>query len=258
MRMAVAVLGGNKCSFWPPSFHRQKVQGDADSEAVHAVAYLISHACLSRGYALLIAQTKSANYLHKIDGLLLLHFWPRKTMTPRIDNLKEEIQDNLVTSISEHRFLPIDKLDKIFTPAAIKDAVKELACGPEDRINLAETIHNEGKRVFGMLIYNGWQDLIIEFRKHGALDNRLPLSENEAVTITGRSIGRQLAQDAQWAFCPYVFPESLWKHHHQVERKMILPFIDTEQIGSGAFSVVEKISISPSQQNFIDKGTAIV
>ncbi|KAI8630295.1 nacht domain-containing protein [Xylariaceae sp. FL1651] len=109
-----------------------------------------------------------------------------------------------------------------------------------------------------MLIYNDWHNLIVEFRKHGALDSRLPLSENDAVMITGRPIGRRLAQEVQWAFCPYVFPENMWRCHHQVDRKMILPFICAEQIGSGAFSVVEKISILPSQQNFMDKRAVTV
>jgi hypothetical protein len=173
-----------------------------------------------------------------------------------IDVLRERIQDSLVTSISERHFLPADKLHEIFTLAAIKSAVEELTCGPADRIKLADTIYNEGQRLFAMLIYNDWQDLIIEFRKHGALDSRLPLSEDDAVAIAGRSIGRRLTQEAQWAFYPYTFPESMWKCHCEVEKKMILPFIGAEQIGTGAFSDVSKMNISPSQQNFVDKGVS--
>lgn len=170
--------------------------------------------------------------------------------------LREQIQDSLVTSISERLFLPTNKLHEIFTLATIGGAVKELNCGPGDRIKLAETIHDEGKRLFAILIYNDWQNLIVEFRKHGALDSRLPLSEDDAVTIAGRPIGRRLAQEAQWVFCPYTFPESMWKCHREVEKKMILPFIGVEQIGTGAFSDVNKMKISPSQQNFVDKGVS--
>jgi hypothetical protein len=170
--------------------------------------------------------------------------------------LREQIQDSLVTSISERLFLPTDKLHEIFTLAAIKSAVEELTCGPGDRIKLADTIHDEGQRLFAMLIYNDCQDLIIQFRKHGALDSRLPLNEDDAVTIAGRPIGRRLAQEVQWMFYPYTFPESMWKCHREVEKKMILPFIGAEQIGTGAFSDVNKMDISPSQQNFVDKGVS--
>jgi hypothetical protein len=173
-----------------------------------------------------------------------------------IGNLKVQIQDGLVNSIYEHLFLPTDKLHEIFTLEAIKGAIGELNCGPDDRIKLADTIHNEGKRVFAMLIYNDWQRLIIEFRKHGALDGRLPLSEDEAIKIAGRTIGRQLAHEVQWKFCPYTFPENMWKCCCQLDNKIILPFISAEQIGTGAYSDVEKISISPSQQNFMDKGVS--
>ncbi|KAI1418438.1 kinase-like domain-containing protein [Hypoxylon sp. FL1857] len=171
-----------------------------------------------------------------------------------ISNLREQIQDSLVTSISEHLFLPTDKLHEILTLSAVQDAVKQLKCGPDDRIKLADTIYREGRRVFAMLIYNYWEDLIVEFRKHGALDRRLPLSEAYAETIVNRDIARRIARDAQWGFCPYTFPVNMSESHYQTEKKMILPFISTEQIGPGAFSDVYKMTISPSQQNF-DKAT---
>ncbi|KAI0550440.1 nacht domain-containing protein [Xylaria curta] len=175
-----------------------------------------------------------------------------------IGNLKDRMQDSMITSISEHHFLPSDKLHEIFTFDAIKGAVAELTCGPEDGIKLVDTIHGQGKRVFAILIYNNWHDFITEFRKHDALDNRLPLSENDAEAIVGRSIGLRFAREAQWAFCPYVFPENMCESHRRVERKTILPFIGAERIGSGGFSVVHKMSISPSQQNFVDQKAKVV
>lgn len=172
-----------------------------------------------------------------------------------IGKLWREIQDNLVTTPYEEKFLPADKLHNILTSSAIHSAVTELHCGPEHRINLADTIYHQGQRVFAMLIYNGWHDHIIAFRKHGALDSRLPLSEEDAVAITNHDVGRRLVQE-QWMFFPYTFPQSMWEYDCQVERKMIIPLISIEQIGSGAFSTVERIGISPSQQNFVNNGVS--
>ncbi|KAJ2998725.1 hypothetical protein NUW58_g234 [Xylaria curta] len=174
-----------------------------------------------------------------------------------ICKIKQQIEDGLVTSVSEHLFLPTDKLHEILTLEAIQLAVIELDCGPEHRIKLTETIHNEGKRVFAMLIYNDWQNYIIKFREHDALDNQLPLSESDAVMIA-EEIGRRLARESQWTFCPYTFPKDMSARDCHVEKKMILPLISVEQIGSGAFSIVEKVSISPSQQNFIDEKAEVV
>ncbi|KAI0415692.1 hypothetical protein F5X98DRAFT_388586 [Xylaria grammica] len=175
-----------------------------------------------------------------------------------LDKLKEQIQDSLVVSISEHYFIPTDKLHEILTISSIRSAVGELLCGPEHRIKLADTIYREGKRVFAMLIYNDWQDYIIKFREHGTLDSRLPLSEDVAVTIAGRDVGRRLAREIQWVFCPYKFPKRMWEHDCLVDKKMVIPFTSSEQIGSGASSIVEKVGISPSQQNFMDKGMKTV
>lgn len=158
-----------------------------------------------------------------------------------------------MTSISQHRFLPADKLDEIFTLPAIKCAVQELTCGPGDRIELVHTIHDNGKRVFAMLVYNGWEHHIIDFRKHGVLDSQLPLSKENAEEITGRAIGHRLALEVQWMFLPYVFPERMWECQLQIDKRVILPFVSTEQIGTGAYSDVENICISSCQQNFTDK-----
>jgi hypothetical protein len=152
--------------------------------------------------------------------------------------------------------LPVDKLSEIFTLPTIKGAVQELTCGPDDRIQLVETIYKNGKRLFAMLIYNGWQDRIIDFRKHRILDSELPLSEESAQEITGRAIGHRLAVEVQWMFLPYVFPEGMWECHLQVDRRVILPFVRDEQIGTGAFGDVDKISVLPCQQNFTDKGVS--
>ncbi|GAW19567.1 hypothetical protein ANO14919_090550 [Xylariales sp. No.14919] len=106
-----------------------------------------------------------------------------------------------------------------------------------------------------MLIYNDLQDCIVKFREHDTLDSRLPLSEDVAVNIAGEDVGRRLAQDFQWGFCPYTFPERMWECDCIVQRKMVIPFISTETIGSGASSIVSRVGISPSQQHFIKEKT---
>ncbi|KAI1212575.1 nacht domain-containing protein [Annulohypoxylon truncatum] len=101
-----------------------------------------------------------------------------------------------------------------------------------------------------MLIYNNCQDFIVDFRKHGALDSQLPLREDDAMKIMKRPIARRIAREFQWGFCPYTFPENMSACHCNIEQNMILPFIDAKHIGSGAFGDVDKMTISPSQQNF--------
>lgn len=173
------------------------------------------------------------------------------------DGLRVKIQRSLVKSISERRFLPIDKLRDIFTLPAIKDAVKELRCRQDDRINLANTIHDHGKAIFAMLVHIQQEDMIIEFRKRGVLDTQFPLDEARAEEILGPITGPSLVSEVQWKFLPFVFPERMWECPHYITDQQILPFVSCEQIGFGAFGDVDKIGISTSQQNFIDERVSV-
>lgn len=174
-----------------------------------------------------------------------------------IGALREKIEVNLVTSISERRFLPIDKFREIFTLHAVKDAVQELNCKPEDRLYLASTIHHNGTALFAMLIDIWQEDLIVDFRKHRVLDDQLPLDKARAHEIVGPVIAHRLVSEVQWKFLPFVFPERMWECRLHIADPMILPFLSCEQIGFGAFGEVEKIGISPSQQNFSDKRVSV-
>lgn len=169
------------------------------------------------------------------------------------DALREKIEVNLVTSISERRFLPIDKFRAIFTIDTIKASVQELSCETQDRINLANTIYHTSKALFAMLVDICQEDLIVAFRKHGVLDSQLPLNIQRAQEIAGPFTGRRLVSEVQWKFLPFVFPEHMWQSRLHIADPMILPFITCNQIGFGAFGDVEKIGIYPCQQSFADK-----
>lgn len=173
-----------------------------------------------------------------------------------IGALRKQIEDNLVTSTLNQRFLPADRLDAIFSLDAIKGAVRELSCGPHELINLADKIHKDGKAVFAMLTYNRFENYIVEFRKHGVLDRQLPLREDQAQEIAGPEDGRRLALDFQWMFLPYVFPEDMSESHFQISKQYILPFIDEHRIATGAFGVVDMVHIPPSQHKFLGQGVS--
>jgi len=168
-----------------------------------------------------------------------------------IRTLQKQTLEGMTISISQRPFLPTNKLDEIFTRNAIDDAVKELACDPQDRIKLVDTIYNEGKRVFAMLVYDDCQNLITKFRKFGFLDSQLPLSEVDITKIADTVPVRRLARDTQWHFCPYIFPERMWQYHRELNKEIILPIINAVQIGTGAYGDVEKIGLPSCQQNII-------
>ncbi len=61
----------------------------------------------------------------------------------------------------------------------------DLNCQPDERIGLAETIYQKGKKTFAILIFMRKEDDIVKFRNHDTLDDRLPLATNVAQNNMG-------------------------------------------------------------------------
>ena len=163
--------------------------------------------------------------------------------------LRNNIRTNMVNSISEHHFLPDASLNTLFTLSTIEIVVEELLCAADERIGLSENIFREGKRVFAMLILMGEEASIVAFRSHSALDHHLPFSEDYAKRIAPE-FGVSLAREFQWKIMPYHFTADMWQHHCEIEKERILPFVASEDIATGGFADIFKVTIWPSQQDF--------
>ena len=158
----------------------------------------------------------------------------------------------MVRSESLQFFLPDMYLDVIFTLDDIVKAVDELGCPFIEKTGLAQTIHEKGTRVFAILIKNGEEDLITEFRKHEALDAQLPLGETLAERIAG-DFGISFARDHQRQFLPYRFLRDMRDYHRHINNsERILPFVgEPENVARGGFGDISKVAIFHSQQEFV-------
>lgn len=166
--------------------------------------------------------------------------------------LKRQIEGKMVQSEFRHSFFPDLYLEVIFTPNDVQKAVDELDCPVVDKVGLAQTIIRKGIRMFAILIKNGEEDLIAEFRKHEVLDAQLPLSESQAKQIAG-DFGIPFARDYQRQFRPYRFPRDMSEHHRRInDSDTILPFVgEPGSVTSGGFGDISRMSIFPSQQEFV-------
>ena len=173
--------------------------------------------------------------------------------------LKRQIEGKMVRSESLQSFFPEMYLNVMFTLDDIRKAVDELGCPIVEKIGLAQTIHEKGTRVFAILIKNGEEDLITEFRKHEVLDTQLPLGEALAKRIAG-DFGISFARDYQRQFLPYRFPRDMRDYHRHIKNsERILPFVgEPENVAKGGFGDIFKVAIFHSQQEFVpDKVTHI-
>ncbi|KAI4169214.1 MAG: hypothetical protein LQ343_005876 [Gyalolechia ehrenbergii] len=106
--------------------------------------------------------------------------------------------------------------------------------------------------MFAILIKNGEEDLITEFRKHEVLDAQLPLSQAKAEQIAG-DFGIAFAQDYQRQFLPYKFPRDMRAYYRDINHnERILPFVGKpEHVASGGFGDISRVMIFNSQQEFV-------
>ena len=166
--------------------------------------------------------------------------------------LKRQIEGKMVQSESLHSFFPELFLEVIFNLDDVRKAVDELECPVIEKTGLAHTIHKKGTRVFAILIKNGEEDLITEFRKNEVLDAQLPLSEAVAKQIAG-DFGISFARDYQRQFLPYKFSRDMRDYHRRINNsERILPFVgEPAFIAEGGFGDISKVMIFNSQQEFV-------
>lgn len=169
------------------------------------------------------------------------------TSKDQIRVLRLQITNNRPTSTNNHRFLAPPLLSLILTPPAIAQAVAELNCQPEDRIGLAEKIELHGKITFAILVWMQCEDTIVDFRRVGCLDSRLPLDEATATRIIPDR-GHEFATEIQWQFLPHFFHRN---DDLEIDKSVILPFIrDVGTVDGGAFGSITKVEIHPLLQDF--------
>jgi hypothetical protein len=166
--------------------------------------------------------------------------------------LKRQIEGKMMQSENLQFFFPKVYLDIVFTPDDVSKAVNELQCSIFEKIDLAHTILEKGVRMFAILIKNGEEDLIAEFRKHELLDAQLPLSETQAKQVAG-DFDISFAREYQRQFLPYKFPGDMRNFHRHInDKKRILPFVDEPKaVDSGGFDDIFRVTIFDSQQKLI-------
>jgi hypothetical protein len=165
--------------------------------------------------------------------------------------LKRQNETKMVLSESGRYFLPGSYLRVIFTLEDLKKAVDELEVAPYERLGLARKIYDESTKIFAILIKNGEEDWIVQFRNNNMLDARLPLDEDSAERIAP-GFGTSFAREYQWQFLPFQFRRDMRDHVRIIESKEILPFIGKSKlVASGGFGDIYKMNIFPSQQEFV-------
>ena len=173
-----------------------------------------------------------------------------------IDILRGKIDKLRTKSIDERYFFSRHDICTLLTndiiAEAIKECVQERAIPDHQEPDVVNRIANEGKIIFGILVWKKWLHKLIDCIEHNALDSQLPLEVARADEILG-SIGWNFAHNAQWEFLPRILTNEMSGIHSRFRKEEILPFIDETWLGEGSFGDVFKVSVLPSSQTMFPK-----
>ena len=142
-------------------------------------------------------------------------------------------------------FLPEHELHAIFTQDVVNQLLRE-SLSADNFDHDCRTIYEEGRKVLAILLMNRYEHLIKKFLEHNMLDSRLPLQEStfrDTELEDPTDLGINFAKVWQWPFIPVQFNCDrrlrLWKYQQDI----IIPIIDLEAIGGGAYGNVDCITI---------------
>ena len=172
------------------------------------------------------------------------------------DILREKIDKLRTKSTDDRYFFSQHDIRTLLTDDIIAEAISECVQDhaiPEHQGTYVTTrIVNEGKIIFGILVWKKWLHKLIKCIEHNVLDSQLPLEVARADEILG-NIGWNFAHNAQWEFLPRILTNEMSGIHSRFRKEEILPFIDETWLGEGSFGDVFKVSVLPSSQTMFPK-----
>ena len=167
------------------------------------------------------------------------------------DILREKIEKLRTKSTDDRYFFSQHDIRTLLTDdiitKAISECIQEHAIPERQGAYVTTRIANEGKIIFGILIWKRWLHKLIKCIEHNVLDSQLPLEDARANEILG-NIGWDFAHNAQWEFLPRLFTNEMSGIHNLFRKEEILPFIEEKRLGEGSFGDVYKVSVFPSSQ----------
>ncbi|KAF2110564.1 kinase-like domain-containing protein [Lophiotrema nucula] len=146
-------------------------------------------------------------------------------------------------------FVPNGALDSLLTLDTVQGVLAErsFSVPPHKIQNTAQTIVDEAKKIFAILIDTKAEGSLGQFIESDTLDKCLPVE----VTLLQKLLPEADVQEVllrQWEYMAYNFRRG--PYQRQVRTEVVLPYLEQTKIGSGGFSTVYEIMVHTSHQNF--------
>jgi hypothetical protein len=166
--------------------------------------------------------------------------------------LKVRLQNAKITAAGQkpaRKFIPKDSLDDLLKTAQLtsllKDPAFEIPWHKQE--TTADIIMTECPNLFGILLELNLERKIVPFIENDLLDKALPLGEDQLAPIIPEASANFVK--VQWDYLTYYFRKG--QYHRKIDESLILPYVEEQEIGGGAFSRVYKSLIHAAYQNFV-------
>jgi hypothetical protein len=173
--------------------------------------------------------------------------------TSAVGSPKKTVQQIYGKLRKEYGFIPRDKLDQLLDEEMVKKILCEIAksnygegSGPLqidhfEPEKLYQLIHQEYKVILAILIDLSWEEMVVEFSRFANLnDSKLPFNEDQLKQVDDTLTSTEFSKRQ------YHFIMEDLKGCHAWCIDYVLPFVEDEIIGKGAFSDVYRVKIYPA------------
>lgn len=165
-----------------------------------------------------------------------------------MSNLKSQIKKLRLENTSFRHFVPELLFYALIQEDAIRRALADLLIDPFQQDELAQRIFQHGRKIFGILILINKAACVSKFVEANVLeDAKLPFKKDDLMQEVKLSLEEAEKYDKkQWELIAPVFYRGTLSRRFQ--ERTILPFMQDELIGMGAFGDVYKTTLHESHQ----------
>ena len=146
-------------------------------------------------------------------------------------------------------FLPNGTLENLLTFDIVQDALSDpsFQIPPYKRNSTAQTIINEARKVFAVLVELKLEHTLAQFIENDTMDKYLPVDEKALEGFLSGGDARDFVW-RQWEYLAYNFRRG--PYQRQIRTEIILPYLEERKIGGGGYSTVYEVIIHCEHQDF--------
>lgn len=173
------------------------------------------------------------------------------------DMFKETVTRCLRKNVNNETYAPQGALSGALSKEVVKHILLETSLERSQVEELTQSLLPGAMKVFTILLLIGRLECIVSFieddqMQPADLDQKLPLPLQKLLTLLDDEGAAAQFYGQQWTFTAPVFNRSSLPRI--LEKKTVMPFMESKSAGEGGFGEVYQVEIDPSHHSFANPG----